>query len=537
MYSLINRFRQNVHGAIDRAWQRFSTPRFSAAESALPGDRRGGPNATAVDDPYLRLPLPLILKAVPANLLAEVRNRSAEGVTIPIPIDWILPQLARGAVKLPFGAVRQAAPQWFSAGPEQDEFQIALPLGEILARLDARLLSRRSAQSQVRVPDHVVGPFERSNRDLTVAYEPASPPRRASSAKADTAQRSAPASSQAVPALPRLGSFSALDRRPPTTVEPSASATDGTRGRAQSPSRGASPLLVLPLAEMASDWPPALRSEIAEANLADARIALPLPTVRQGLKKGSLEFSWKTLRGWIQPAIPLTVSSHDAQVLALPLAVVAPAFLATQRSGHRSRSTLPVDQEIPDVFAAANPPAAPPLPDVVLEPARPSAARQEPEPEAQSTRPPEAQPPPAPVEPGSRAASPAAGGTGDPFLGIDYAASTNTPNGVVFRAAALPGVAGALIASAEGLTVASRVSGDLDGDALAAFLPQIFRRLNQCFRELRRGELTSLQLTLEKTPWALIRAGDNFFVAFGRPGESMPVNELAELAKALEQGS
>ena len=48
-----------------------------------------------------------------------------------------------------------------------------------------------------------------------------------------------------------------------------------------------------------------------------------------------------------------------------------------------------------------------------------------------------------------------------------------TPNEVVSRAAALDGVAGALVALPDGLMVASRLASDVNGETLAAFLPQI----------------------------------------------------------------
>ncbi len=54
-------------------------------------------------------------------------------------------------------------------------------------------------------------------------------------------------------------------------------------------------------------------------------------------------------------------------------------------------------------------------------------------------------------------------------------------------ALALPGVAGAVVALADGLRVAGQVPSEFNADTVAAFLPQIYERVNQCTRELRMG--------------------------------------------------
>src|SRR5258708_40090859 len=106
-----------------------------------------------------------------------------------------------------------------------------------------------------------------------------------------------------------------------------------------------------------------------------------------------------------------------------------------------------------------------------------------------------------------------------PTPGTDFLTRYATPNEVVSRAAALDGVAGALIALPDGLMVASHVSADLNGDTLAAFLPQIFGRVTQCTKELRMGELNNLHFTVGNVPWKIFRVNAIFFAAFGRPGE------------------
>ncbi|HMP84011.1 MAG TPA: roadblock/LC7 domain-containing protein, partial [Verrucomicrobiota bacterium] len=110
-----------------------------------------------------------------------------------------------------------------------------------------------------------------------------------------------------------------------------------------------------------------------------------------------------------------------------------------------------------------------------------------------------------------------------------------TPNEIVSRAAALDGVAGALIALPDGLSVASKVPEDLNADTLAAFLPQLFSKMTQCTKELRMGELNNLHFTVGNIPWKVFRVNAVFFAAFGRVGQQMPTAQLAALAGELDR--
>jgi len=102
--------------------------------------------------------------------------------------------------------------------------------------------------------------------------------------------------------------------------------------------------------------------------------------------------------------------------------------------------------------------------------------------------------------------------------GHKFVAKYATPNEVVSRAAVLDGVAGVLIALPDGLMVASRLSADLNGDTLAAFLPQIFGKVNQCTKELRMGELNNLNFTVGNVPWKIFRVHAIFLRPSAAPG-------------------
>jgi hypothetical protein len=82
--------------------------------------------------------------------------------------------------------------------------------------------------------------------------------------------------------------------------------------------------------------------------------------------------------------------------------------------------------------------------------------------------------------------------------------------------------------------VASHLSPELNGETLAAFLPQIFGKVTQCTKELRMGELNNLHFTVGNIPWKIFRVNAIFFAAFGRVGEPLPTGQLAALAAELD---
>jgi predicted regulator of Ras-like GTPase activity (Roadblock/LC7/MglB family) len=109
------------------------------------------------------------------------------------------------------------------------------------------------------------------------------------------------------------------------------------------------------------------------------------------------------------------------------------------------------------------------------------------------------------------------------------------PQEIVARALTLPGVVGAVVSLADGLRVASEVLPEQNADAIAAFLPQIFERVNQTTRELRMGALNNVGFTVGNVPWKIFRINSVYFAAFGRAGEALPKSQLAGLAAELDR--
>jgi predicted regulator of Ras-like GTPase activity (Roadblock/LC7/MglB family) len=489
----------------------------------------------------VELPLQPILSGLPLELQPRLLHPDAGALTISVPLEKILAQLTRGTVQIPFGELRQAAPGLFTAEDDRDRVLVPLPLGEVLTRLNPALITRRRVQKQVEIPAEISSPFDQRNQSLIFSVGPAKPESARAPAPVLPPRRVVPAPAPVMPPA-RSGLTFAPTPPPPTaaslTAPAMSSAARALRDLIHSqpsappaspaaptppPSRPpaeSNPLLVS-LISLAESWPEAVRQELVQLNLVDARVALPTEVVERALKQGRVAFTWKTLRSWIKPVPLPVVSAHDSSVLELPLKVVAPPFLARQKeTAQFKKKKVSVDDEIPNLFFGF------------------------PRPESGSAT-------------VASAASPAAakspdtnyyvwGDTGDtaraegdmvkPDLspGTKFVAKYATPNEVVSRTAALDGVAGALIALPDGLMVASRLAPDLNGDTLAAFLPQIFGKVNQCTKELRMGELNNVNFTVGNVPWKIFRVNAIFFAAFGRAGEPLPTAQLAALAAELD---
>jgi predicted regulator of Ras-like GTPase activity (Roadblock/LC7/MglB family) len=634
--------------------------------------------------PSVTLPLQPILDGLPSELRNRVIMPQCGDLTVEIPIDKILSQLASGQIRVPFGDIRKSAPHAFSPSVEYDRISVSLPLGEILPRLNPALLVRRAPARQVEVPEDVASPFE--GRDGNVSFSlgntkpapaPAAPPKAApapstpgrgpvSSARRpsinpsvaeipapfpftppgkDPAARvadhpfAAPANAPARPAaarpaasipmrpapaapspkpaapipMPRAAAAPASTlrpsspipmSRPATPVPASAAGTPRPVAAAPAPAPAVRPAAPIPaarpvaptstggvlqtaLAPLAESWPEPVRQEMQSSGLGSAQVALPADQVEAGLKRGKVTFSWRTVRGWITPAVSPAPSAQDDVELDLPLKVLAPLFMArkTQATQAHAAAKSMVDDSIPDPFAgparaaAPVPPPAPaptpaPTPTVAPAPVAPAApvsraslAPLPPAPPAGGAIPFNTAPLPAaaaaaaapapttPVSPGLDSAS-AAIADSNYYLwenasetkllhietlkqqgakGTEFTKRYSSPNEIVARAAELKGVAGALVALPDGLMVASKIPEDQNGDTLAAFLPQIFVKVSACTKELRLGELNNVGFTVGDVPWKIFRVNAIFFAVFGIAGQRMPSAEIASLARELDR--
>jgi predicted regulator of Ras-like GTPase activity (Roadblock/LC7/MglB family) len=110
-----------------------------------------------------------------------------------------------------------------------------------------------------------------------------------------------------------------------------------------------------------------------------------------------------------------------------------------------------------------------------------------------------------------------------------------SPADIVESVIRLPAITGAMVALQEGLVVANRLPEGMSAEAFAAFLPQMFARLNQYAGEMRLGEVNDLLLRTSSAQCQVFRLGEVFFAALGQPGEPLPSATLQLCARELRK--
>lgn len=531
----------------------------------------------------VHVPLAPIVAGMPLELQSRVLQ-DLGNLSVFFALEKILPQLSKGAVSVTFGELRDAAPKAFSGNRDHDAAEVDVPLSAILPHISPDMLARKHGPLQMDIPDDIVSPFEGKGRGLAIAADkqaraavppsaqPASPPvpappiskpppapplaqptqstlsrpismarpvatpgpthpvprpagngtpQVAETPKVPAVPPPAPTPSTTakgtqiiprpesliakpqatMPVVPAVPSQPASSPAPITPVAPSVSSADRT------------PLEVA-LSAVADSWPDSLKQEILQLNLAEAKLTLPYDVVEGGLKRGRLSFSWAKLRAWVKPAPQITASVHDTTELELPLRMIAPLFVSRKKKQPDKTAKVAVDKDIPNLFFGL------PQPDTtgvavdhsVNKPVDTNYYVWDDD---------------ADVVPDDAAAH-------VPTAATEFVTRYATPNEVVSRAQALVGVRGALVALPDGLMVASELPPGVNGDTLAAFLPQLFGKVTQCTQELRMGELNNLNFTVGNVPWKIFRVNALYFAAFGAKGESLPTAKLAALAAELD---
>ena len=514
--------------------------------------RAAAPVVVSANATEIQIPLTAVVAHLPMDLKARLMSTPLPAQTITVGVETILQQLAFGSVKISFGELRRLAPGLFAnSGGEHDNRQIALPLQEILSRLNPALLSRKPAQ-KVDVAGEISGPFDGRGRGITFTTQPLKASE-ATPAVAERHQHSSPVPFTPPTIIPKpsplppraitpaqSGDTEVFTFTPRQTAPPAAPIsfnppTNGngrnhangngnsalppfkftTAPAATSPATSSAPrpepaqsVLLVSLDDLAENWPAELKNEIQRGGLN----AVPLPAnfVDAGLKRGRVTMTWKEIRTLAKSNSP--ASPHDSLALDLPLQVLAPAFFAAQKNGGGQKKVA-VAAEIPNLFFGFPNGNA----ETVAQPAAASAAQKPADTNFFTADQEEA--------PVLRMTAPQ----------TDFINRHAHPQEVVARAAVLPGVAGAVVALADGLRVASQVPETLSADTVAAFLPQIFERVNQSTRELRMGTLNNVSFTVGNVPWKIFRVNSVYFAAFGRAGESLPKALLAGLAAELDR--
>jgi predicted regulator of Ras-like GTPase activity (Roadblock/LC7/MglB family) len=495
------------------------------------------------------LPLRAILEKLPQELRAIVNQMPDPSVKIVLPVNTILKQLATGAVKMSLASLLRQAPQGtFKKAAVEEKQMVDVPLAEVFKCVDAARLGRRSDQRRYDVPEDVAGLFGRNGttRSVTAAAET---PRK------EIPQSSAPAP-QPVPAPAPRFEQPKIVRMPGIAPAAPSAANGNGNGHAAAPIPASVPKahtpasapkpqafsasashgeLVISFVELASSWPEGVRSELSLVS-GDTKLVIPASAVSAGLQKGRVVFPWSQVRMWLKPGLSGTPAIADDFELIFPLRIMAPAFVAAT-GATRHREAAEIDHSLPDFFgpsagkqakpeapapAAEAAPAfvappeeiALPAPAAVDAPLKFTLVREEPNPIAEAA-------PVAPIE------APVARPVAAPIPQI-----VSSPAEIVVLTCELPGVAGAVVALEEGLVVAEKLPSGFSADTFAAFMPQIFGRLEKYTAEMQLGAATEITVQSEHGPWHIARRGKIYFGVLGRTGERLP-ESLGNLANQL----
>jgi len=85
------------------------------------------------------------------------------------------------------------------------------------------------------------------------------------------------------------------------------------------------------------------------------------------------------------------------------------------------------------------------------------------------------------------------------------------------------------------LLVASCMPPGWTTETIAAFVPQIFGRMNQYTKELKMGELKSVSFNITASTLQIFNAGIIYFAALGRPDAPLPTDSLTIIADELSR--
>jgi predicted regulator of Ras-like GTPase activity (Roadblock/LC7/MglB family) len=303
--------------------------------------------------------------------------------------------------------------------------------------------------------------------------------------------------------------------------------------------------LVIEFAKIFADWPEPVRHEITTLELDNAKLEIPFLVLERDLKQGRLAYPWKEILSWVNPPAPDVHTSPNAETdLELPLQLLAPLFFQQRSQANKKKAVVPTN--IPDLFSSSGqieaPPVSTPAPmapvapvAAVVTPQRaPSIAAVTPVPGptlASTPTPTLARTirPSAPVPTPSKVPQTLGELFGQPQK------QNWTPNELVQKTAALPGLIGALIALQDGFLVAATMPPAWKTETISAFLPQIFGRLNQYCHEIGIGESRTVTFSVEEGALQIFKAGIIYLAILAQPGATIPEAAVALITAELSR--
>jgi predicted regulator of Ras-like GTPase activity (Roadblock/LC7/MglB family) len=236
------------------------------------------------------------------------------------------------------------------------------------------------------------------------------------------------------------------------------------------------------------------------------------------MKRGKAVFTWKQIRTRIKSAIPLKSSLNDETQVELSLAAIVPLFLARKKE-EKPRKSVSGGEHIPDIFTSS---ASGPSPTPIA--FTPPTDGSVPDFDEPST------PPESALESSKSAELP----RNDLGRIFGHPEKQNwTPVEIVQKTSALTGTAGAVITLQDGLLVAGELPPGQKTETFAAFLPQIFSKIDQYTAEMKLGKISEISVVVDKIPLQIFKTGKVFFGILGRSGQLLPMAKLSAIAVEL----
>jgi len=313
--------------------------------------------------------IPLSLRAIspqfPANFLAAVPPETMARVTINVPAEWVLPQLASGRVTITLADLMPLLPGNLSQQrfpTTNSQHAIVLPLADIVAALPVDLLQRQH-QTEVDLDTPEFAQFPNLIDDITetravertmgmeetvAIVEPKAPTSDVEAASAETTSALPPIEEATPPLRPLAATMAkpipAADEPLPTTSSNDSEITVSLRSL---------------VAVMPDQYFACPRTDLWRRIDLDSRIALPADLVVPQLKIARVRLPMTVAVGLMPRSIlasPLPSISDDTIPIALQEIVsqLPPNLFASQSKGSELHEIDFSDSDIPTPFAEKN---------------------------------------------------------------------------------------------------------------------------------------------------------------------------------------
>jgi predicted regulator of Ras-like GTPase activity (Roadblock/LC7/MglB family) len=431
----------------------------------------------------VRVSLQGVLRLLPEDCRPQLARAIPKRFHLEFAVAELNAQLGRGCVKVRGHELRRAAPpELFASWPLENSAWVQLPLEEIVAQLDRSFFGSSKTRKRVDVPDEVTPVFGPQGHVVVPGSTPAD-------RRADVGPRG------------KVAGVSTLEGPVSLDADPCDERSSGVA------------TLALELGQVSESWPAAIIEALETVDPAQPWLDIPLVEIDTALKRGKVEFSWQQVRAWLRaPSAPLPSSALDAVNLLFPLHIVVPLFLQHKRQ-QRPQRLAEVGADIPAVFAGG----------AAVREAQPDAPRATGNGDASAA--------------GNTAPAVAPGVGSAPIeLGqlLGRAEKKDwTAKAIVEAAVELPGIGGAVIGSADGLLVAGKLPRPWSVETWAAFLPQLFGRLQPAVTELGLNGVRRIVVQAGDTWVSVFAVGDLRFAFAGAMTQTISDLHVQRMAEAL----